>query len=59
MRKRNAKGEVCRYRTRITIQGCQQEFGINFWETYAPVAKAKLVKFFAPSSFLGPAVPPN
>jgi hypothetical protein len=33
VRKRNAKGEVCRYRTRITIKGCQQQFGVNFWET--------------------------
>ncbi|CAI5716675.1 unnamed protein product [Peronospora effusa] len=45
VRKRNAQGDVCRYRTRITIKGCQQEFGVNFWETYAPVAKAESVKF--------------
>ncbi|KAE9002116.1 hypothetical protein PR003_g18342 [Phytophthora rubi] len=45
VRKRNAQGEVCRYRTRITIKGCQQEYGINFWETYAPVAKAESVRF--------------
>ncbi|CAI5728216.1 unnamed protein product [Peronospora farinosa] len=45
VRKRNAQGDVCRYRTRVTIKGCQQEFGVNFWETYAPVAKAESVKF--------------
>lgn len=45
VRKRNAKGEVCRYRTRITIKGCQQQYGVNFWETYAPVAKAESVRF--------------
>jgi hypothetical protein len=45
VRKRNAKGEVCRYRTRITIKGCQQQFGVNFWETDAPVAKAESVRF--------------
>ncbi|KAG3192969.1 hypothetical protein PC128_g10330 [Phytophthora cactorum] len=45
VRKRNAQGEVCRYRARITIKGCQQELGVNFWETYAPVSKAESVRF--------------
>ncbi|OWY97668.1 Integrase, catalytic core protein, partial [Phytophthora megakarya] len=45
VRKRNAQGEVCRYRTRITIKRCQQQYGVNFWEIYEPVAKAESVRF--------------
>lgn len=37
VRKRNAQGQVERYRARITINGCQQKYGLDFWETYAPV----------------------
>ncbi|KAE9001680.1 hypothetical protein PR002_g17848 [Phytophthora rubi] len=44
VRKRNARGEVERHRARITIKGCQQKYGLNFWETYAPVVCAEGVK---------------
>ncbi|KAE9014860.1 hypothetical protein PR002_g14108 [Phytophthora rubi] len=44
VRKRNHKGEVIRYRARITIKGCQQEYGANFWDTYAPVVSFEAVK---------------
>ncbi|GMF40644.1 unnamed protein product [Phytophthora fragariaefolia] len=44
VKKRNAKGEIVRYRARITVKGCQQEFGVNFWETYAPVSKIESVR---------------
>ncbi|KAE8959622.1 hypothetical protein PR003_g32125 [Phytophthora rubi] len=44
VRKRNHKGEVVRHRARITIKGCQQEYGGNFWETYAPVVSHESVK---------------
>ncbi|KAE9282446.1 hypothetical protein PF008_g27639 [Phytophthora fragariae] len=44
VRKRNHKGEVVRHRARITIKGCQQEYGVNFWETYAPVVSHESVK---------------
>ena len=53
VRKRNVKGEVCRYRTRIAIKKCQQEFDISFWETYAPVGKPESVNFFLLALFLG------
>ncbi|GMF40654.1 unnamed protein product [Phytophthora fragariaefolia] len=43
-RKRNHKGEVVRHRARITIKGCQQEYGVNFWDTYAPVVSHESVK---------------
>ncbi|GMF51860.1 unnamed protein product [Phytophthora fragariaefolia] len=44
VRKRNAGGEVVRHRARITIKGCQQDFGLNYWDTYAPVVSAEAVK---------------
>ncbi|GMF52861.1 unnamed protein product [Phytophthora fragariaefolia] len=44
VKKRNAEGEIIRYRARITVKGCQQEFGVNFWETYAPVSKIESVR---------------
>ncbi|OWZ16541.1 LOW QUALITY PROTEIN: Retrovirus-related Gag-pol Polyprotein [Phytophthora megakarya] len=44
VRKQNAKGEVVRHRARLTIKGCQQEFGVNYWETYAPMVSFEAVK---------------
>ncbi|KAE8975051.1 hypothetical protein PR001_g25156 [Phytophthora rubi] len=44
VRKRSHKGEVIRYRARVTIKGCQQEYGVNFWDTYAPVVSFESVK---------------
>ncbi|KAG3137786.1 hypothetical protein PI126_g17217 [Phytophthora idaei] len=43
-KKRNPDGTVIRYRARITIKGCQQEYGIDFWETYSPVVSFEAVK---------------
>ena len=36
-RKRNADGSLSKYEARICCHGSQQEHGINFWETCAPV----------------------
>ncbi|KAG3078747.1 hypothetical protein PI124_g18686 [Phytophthora idaei] len=44
VKKRNPDGTVIRYRARITITGCQQEYDINFWETYSPVVSFEAVK---------------
>ncbi|KAE9283969.1 hypothetical protein PR003_g26983 [Phytophthora rubi] len=44
VRKRSARGEVVRHRARITIKGCQQKYGLDYWETYAPVVSAEAVK---------------
>ena len=35
---------MCRYRTRITIKGCLQEFDIKSLDTYDIVAKAESVR---------------
>ncbi|OWZ11400.1 polyprotein, partial [Phytophthora megakarya] len=44
VRKRNAQGQVERHRARITIRGCQQKYGLDFWETYAPVVCMEAVR---------------
>ncbi|GMF24220.1 unnamed protein product [Phytophthora fragariaefolia] len=45
IRKRDANGNVARHRARITIKGCQQKYGVDFWETYSPVVAQEAVKF--------------
>ncbi|OWZ04704.1 Methylmalonate-semialdehyde dehydrogenase [Phytophthora megakarya] len=40
-----AHGNVVRHRARITIKGCQQRYGVDFWETYSPVVAQEAVKF--------------
>src|SRR5690349_5317286 len=39
-RKRNAKGEVVRYKARLVAQGFLQRPGIDFEEVYSPVLDA-------------------
>ena len=37
-RKRNlVTNKITKYKARLNIHGGQQTFGINYWETYAPV----------------------
>ncbi|OWZ13457.1 hypothetical protein PHMEG_00013209 [Phytophthora megakarya] len=36
--------DVERHQARITIKGCQQKYGLDFWETYAPVVCAEAVR---------------
>ncbi|GMF25087.1 unnamed protein product [Phytophthora fragariaefolia] len=44
VQKRNAHGNVVRHRARITIKGCQQRYGVDYWETYAPVVSQESLK---------------
>jgi len=39
MRRKRKMGtsEISKYKARLNAHGGQQEVGINFWETYAPV----------------------
>jgi len=37
--KRNANGEIDKYKARLVARGFSQKFGFNYGETYAPVAK--------------------
>ena len=45
VRKKDAHGRVVRHKARLTIRGCQQQHGVNYWETYAPVVSAEAVRF--------------
>ena len=44
--KMNEQGEVVRKKTRLVCKGYSQQEGINYDETYAPVARIEAVKLF-------------
>lgn len=45
-----ADGKV-KYKARLTARGFSHKYGVNYWETYAPVVKSSTVRLFAsPSS---------
>ena len=43
--KRTASGEISRYKTRLVAQGFAQKPGIDFTETFVPVAKTDSIRF--------------
>ena len=38
-RKRLPDGTICKYKARICAHGGQQQWGVDYWETYAPVVQ--------------------
>ena len=44
-RKRDELGNILKYKARLTPQGCYQTFGVDFMDTYAPVARMTTVRF--------------
>jgi len=42
--KQNVLGQVVRYRVRLVAKGFQQTFGVNYFDTYSPVAKLSRLK---------------
>ena len=53
-RKRDEHGNVVKYKARLTPQGCYQTFGVDFMDTYAPVARMTTVRFILALSVLLP-----
>ena len=44
-RKKDEHGNIIKYKARLTPQGCFQTFGVDFMDTYAPVARMTTVRF--------------
>lgn len=45
-KKQNERGEVVRYKARLVAKGFRQQFGVNFFETYSPVANLSSIRLF-------------
>uniref|UniRef100_A0AAV1UBQ4 Polyprotein n=1 Tax=Peronospora matthiolae TaxID=2874970 RepID=A0AAV1UBQ4_9STRA len=43
-KKRNEHGQVVRYKARLVANGFKQKFGVDFFETYSPVANMKSIR---------------
>ena len=44
-RKRDQFGNVVKYKARLTPQGCYQHFGVDYSDTYAPVARMCTLRY--------------
>ena len=44
-RKRDQYGNVIKYKARLTPQGCYQHFGVDYADTYAPVARMCTLRY--------------
>jgi len=43
-KRRIATGEVYKYKARLCIDGSRQTKGVNYWETFAPVARWSTIR---------------
>lgn len=43
--KRDANGNIQKYKARLVIKGCAQKSGIDFTDTYAPVVRYSSIRF--------------
>ena len=44
--------EIYKWKARLNVHGGQQQYGINYWETYAPVVMWTTLRFFFVLSLL-------
>ena len=44
--------EIYRWKARLNVHGGQQQYGVNYWETYAPVVMWTTLRFFFVLSLL-------
>jgi hypothetical protein len=51
-KRRIATQEVYKWKARLNIDGGKQEYGVHYWETYAPVVSWPVVRFFLVLSLL-------
>ena len=42
--KKNAKGEIERYKARLVVKGYSQRQGIDYDEVFAPLARLKIIQ---------------
>lgn len=43
--KRNAAGDVTRYKARLVVKGCAQQKGVDFEETFSPVVRYSSIRY--------------
>jgi hypothetical protein len=51
-KRRISTGEAYKWKARLNIHGGKQEYGVNFWETYAPVISWTTIRLFLVLSIL-------
>jgi hypothetical protein len=51
-KRRIATGQPYKWKARLNIHGGKQEYGVNFWETYAPVISWTTIRLFLVLSLL-------
>jgi hypothetical protein len=42
--KKNEKGEIVRYKARLTAKGFSQQYGVDYYETYSPVINTNSIR---------------
>ena len=45
-KRRITTGEVYKWKARLNIHGGKQEYGVNYWETYAPVVSWTTIRLY-------------